>query len=115
MSLNKRSTQIPMDRWEVFLRALGDRASAASEENPAARCWKPFTLRREIRAVTKAKQAALRTTFPPAQVVIEQLKRMGWIHPIKVQSPNGAGLIEFLLLDMEAVHGETIYPIDLLQ
>jgi len=115
MSLNKRSTQIPMDRWEDFLRALGDRVSAASEENPAARCWKPFTLCREIRAVTKANQAALRTTFPPAHGVIEQLKRMGWIHPIKVQSPNGAGLIEFLLLDMEAGQGEPIYPLELLQ
>jgi hypothetical protein len=48
-------------------------------------------------------------------VVIEQLKRMGWIHSIKVQSPNDAELIDFLLLDMEAGKGEPIYPLELLQ
>jgi predicted transcriptional regulator of viral defense system len=104
-----------MDRWEVFLRTLGDRVSAASEKNLTARCWKPSTLRREIRAVTKSNQEVLRTTFPPAHVVIEQLKRMGWIHSIKVQSPNDAELIDFLLLDMEAGKSEPIYPLELLQ
>jgi predicted transcriptional regulator of viral defense system len=104
-----------MDRWEVFLRTLGDRVSAASEKNLTARCWKISTLRREIRAVTKSNQEVLRTTFPPAHVVIEQLKRMGWIHSIKVQSPNGAELTDFLLLDMEAGKGEPIYPLELLQ
>jgi hypothetical protein len=48
-------------------------------------------------------------------VVIEQLKRMGWIHSIKVQSPNDAELNDFLLLDMEAGKGEPIYPLELLQ
>jgi hypothetical protein len=40
---------------------------------------------------------------------------MGWIHSIKVQSPNDAELIDFLLLDMEAGKGEPIYPLELLQ
>ena len=57
----------------------------------------------------------MRTTFPPAHVVIEQLKRMGLIHAIKVQSPNDTDLNDFLLLDMEAGKGETIYPLELLQ
>jgi hypothetical protein len=104
-----------MDRWEVFLRTLGDRVSAASEKNLTARCWKLSTLLREIRAITKSNQAVLRTTFPPAHVVIEQLKRMGLIHSIKVQSPNDAELNDFLLLDMEAGKGEPIYPLELLQ
>jgi hypothetical protein len=104
-----------MDRWEVFLRTLGDRVSAASEKNLTARCWKHSTLLREIRAITKSNQAILRTTFPPAHVVIEQLKRMGLIHAIKVQSPNDTDLNDFLLLDMEAGKGETIYPLELLQ
>jgi hypothetical protein len=104
-----------MDRWEVFLRTLGDRVSAASEKNLTARCWKLSTLRREIRAITKSNQAVLRTTFPPAHVVIEQLKRMGLIHSIKIQSPNDAELNDFLLLDMEAGKGEPIYPLELLQ
>jgi predicted transcriptional regulator of viral defense system len=104
-----------MDRWEVFLRTLGDRVSAASEKNLTARCWKLSTLRREIRAITKSNQEVLRTTFPPAHVVIEQLKRMGLIHAIKVQSPNDTDLNDFLLLDMEAGKGETIYPLELLQ
>jgi hypothetical protein len=104
-----------MDRWEVFLRTLGDRVSAASEKNLTARCWKLSTLLREIRTITKSNQAVLRTTFPPAHVVIEQLKRMGLIHSIKVQSPNDAELNDFLLLDMEAGKGETIYPLELLQ
>jgi hypothetical protein len=94
---------------------LGDRVSAASEKNLTARCWKLSTLRREIRAITKSNQAVLRTTFPPAHVVIEQLKRMGLIHSIKVQSPNDAELNDFLLLDMEAGKGEPIYPLELLQ
>ena len=104
-----------MDRWEVFLRTLGDRVSAASEKNLTARCWKLSTLLREISAITKSNQPVLRTTFPPAHVVIEQLKRMGLIHSIKVQSPNDAELNDFLLLDMEAGKGETIYPLELLQ
>ncbi len=104
-----------MDRWEVFLRTLGECISAASEKNLTARCWKLSTLRREISAITKSNQAALRTTFPPAHVVIEQLKRMGLIHSIKVQSPHDTELNDFLLLDMEAGKGETIYPLELLQ
>jgi hypothetical protein len=104
-----------MDRWEVFLRTLGDRVSVASEKNLTARCWKLSTLRREIRAITKSNHEVLRTTFPPAHVVIEQLKRMGWIHSIKVQSPSDAELNDFLLLDMEAGKGEPIYPLELLQ
>ena len=115
MNITKPPTQVPMDRWEVFLRTLGDRVSAASEKNLTARCWKLSTLRREIRAITKSNQAVLRTTFPPAHVVIEQLKRMGLIHSIKVQSPNDAELNDFLLLDMEAGKGEPIYPLELLQ
>lgn len=97
------------------MRTLGDRVSAASEKNLTARCWKLSTLLREIRTITKSNQAVLRTTFPPAHVVIEQLKRMGLIHSIKVQSPNDAELNDFLLLDMEAGKGETIYPLELLQ
>jgi predicted transcriptional regulator of viral defense system len=104
-----------MNRWEVFLRTLGDRVSAASEKNLTARCWKISTLLREIRAITKSNQKVLRTTFPPAHVVIEHLKRMGWIHSIKVQSPNDAELNDFLLLDMEAGKGEPIYSPELLQ
>jgi predicted transcriptional regulator of viral defense system len=104
-----------MDRWEVFLRVLGDRVSAASEKNLTARCWKLSTLRHEISAITKSNQAVLRTTFPPAHAVIEQLKRMGLIHSIKVQSPNDGESNDFLLVDMEAGKGETIYPLELLQ
>ena len=115
MNSNKPPTQVPMDRWEVFLRTLGDRVSVASEKNLTARCWKFSTLRREIRAVSKSKHEILRTTFPPAHVVIEQLKRMGWVHSIKVQSPNDAELIDFLMLDMEAGKDEPIYPLELLQ
>jgi hypothetical protein len=104
-----------MDRWEVFLRTLGDRVSAASGKNLTPRCWKPSTLRREIRTVSKSNKEALRTTFPPARTVIEQLKRMGWIHPVKALSPNDAEVMDFLLLDMAAGKGEPIYPLELLQ
>jgi predicted transcriptional regulator of viral defense system len=48
-------------------------------------------------------------------VVIDQLKRMGWIHPVRVEFPNDAELGDFLLLDMEAGKGEPIYPLELLQ
>jgi hypothetical protein len=104
-----------MDRWEIFLRTLGDRVSVASDKNLTARCWKSSTLRREIRAIAKSNQNVLRTTFPPAHVVIDQLKRMGWIHSIKVQSPTSTELDDFLLLDMEAGKREPIYPLELLQ
>ena len=104
-----------MARWEVLLRTLGERVSAASEKNPTPRCWKPSTLSSEIAAITKANQEVLRTTFPPAHAVIEQLKRMGWIHPVKTQSPDGAEPVEFLLVDMEARKDEPIYPLELLQ
>ena len=115
MNSNKPLTQVPMDRWEVFLRTLGDCVSAASEKNLTPRCWKLSTLRRKIRAVTKSNKEVLRTTFPSAHVVIEQLKRMGWIHLVKVQSPSETEPIDFFLLDMEAGKGELIYPLELLQ
>lgn len=104
-----------MDRWEVFLRTLSDRVSSASETNLTPRCWKPSTLRREIIAIAKTNQRVLRTTFPPAHVVIEQLKRIGWVHSIEVQSPNDSESIAFLMLDMEAGKDEPIYPLELLQ
>ena len=97
------------------MRTLGDRVSSASEKNLTARCWKLSTLRHEIKAITKSNHEVLRTTFPPAHVVIERLKRMGWIHSIKVQYSNDAKLNDFLLLDMEAGKGEPIYPLELLQ
>jgi predicted transcriptional regulator of viral defense system len=72
-------------------------------------------LNREIVSITKANQETLRITFPSANAVIDQLKRMGWIHPIKTQPPNAAESVEFLLLDMEAGKGEPINPLELLQ
>ncbi len=104
-----------MDRWEVFLRTLGDRVSTASENNLTPRCWKLSTLRREIRAITKSNQEALRTTFPPALAVIERLKRMGWIHSIQAQSPDTTEAVEFLLLDRDAGNDHPIDPLELLQ
>jgi predicted transcriptional regulator of viral defense system len=104
-----------MERWEVFLRALAERVSAANESNLTARCWKLSTLSSEIKAVIKANQKTLRATFPSARGVIDQLKRMGWIHPVTVQSPKDAVALEFLLLDMEAGKGDPINPLELLQ
>ena len=104
-----------MERWEVFLRALAARVSAADENNLTARCWKLSTLSSEIKAVIKANQKMLRATFPSARGVIDQLKRIGWIHPVAVQSPKDAAALEFLLLDMEAGKGDPINPLELLQ
>ena len=104
-----------MERWEVFLRALAERVSVANDSNLTVRCWKLSTLSSEIKAVIKANQKALRATFPTARGVIDQLKRMGWIHPVTVQSPKDAAALEFLLLDMEAGKGDPINPLELLQ
>lgn len=104
-----------MERWEVFLRVLAERVSVANEGNLTARCWKPSTLSREIKALTQSHQQVLRSTFPPAHAVIEQLKRMGWIHPVKVQAPPDGEGIEFLLLDRDAGQGESMDPLELLQ
>ena len=99
----------------MFLRALAERVAAANESNLTARCWKPSTLSSEIKVVIKANQQTLKATFPSARVVIEHLKRMGWIHPVTVQPPKDAAALEFLLLDMEAGKGDPIYPLELLQ
>jgi hypothetical protein len=104
-----------MERWEIFLRAMAERVSVAGEKRLTTRCWKPSTLCREIREIAKLNQAALRTTFPPTHEVVEQLKRIGLIHPVKVQSPHDPRGMDFLLLDMEAGNGEPIYPLELLQ
>ena len=111
----QRETPDPTARWEFFLRTLSERVSKASEENPSARCWKPSTLQREISTIKKANPAALLTNFGSALKVIERLKRIGWVHPIKAQSSVGAESIEFLLLEMESGNGQPIYPLELLQ
>ncbi len=111
----QREIPDPTARWEFFLRTLSERVSKASEENPSARCWKPSTLQREISAIKKANPRALLTNFGSALKVIERLKRIGWVHPIKAQSSVGAESIEFLLLEMESGSGQPIYPLELLQ
>ena len=104
-----------MERWEVFVRALAGHVSAANDNRLTVRCWKTTTLSREIKAVTQSNKQALRSTFPPARVVIEHLKRMGWVHPVEVKFPPDTASIEFLLLDADAGKGATIYPLELLQ
>jgi len=111
----KPPTQIPMERLEIFLRKLAEQVSVASENNLTPRCWKPSTLCREIKSLIKSNQPALRTTFPAAHTVVDQLERMGWIHPVRVQSPLAAKPIDFLLLNLESGRGEPIYPLELLQ
>ena len=115
MKDNKPLKGIPLERWEVFLRALGNRVSAPREALPTVRCWKHSVLSGEIKAVIKENRSALLTTFPPAYQVIEHLKRMGWAQPIKAQSPGGSQPIEFLLVDTGSEEGPPISPLELLE
>src|SRR5258706_2912840 len=115
MNADQPRTQIPLERWEILLRALGERVAAASESHSTVRCWKPSTLVSEIAAAIRTNRAALLTTFPPAHEVIEHLKRTGWLQPIKVQSSGGTTPIEFLLVDMGAAASQPISPLELLQ
>jgi predicted transcriptional regulator of viral defense system len=104
-----------LERWEVFLRALSERLSVASEKIPTVRCWKHSALTAEIKAVIRANQSELRTTFPPACNVIEHLKRMGWVQPIQAQPSEGRDHIEFLLVDAGSREGQSVSPLELLQ
>jgi len=115
MDADNPRTQIPLERWETLLRALGERVAAASERHPTVRCWKPSTLVSEITAAIKTNRAALLTTFPPAHEVIEHLKRTGLLQPIKVQSSGRTMPFEFMLVDMGAAESQPISPLELLQ
>jgi len=104
-----------LERWELFLGALSERLSTASEKLPTVRCWKHSTLEAEIKAVIRANQSELRTTFPPAYKVVEHLKRMGWVQPIEAQSPEGSDHLEFLLVDAGSRGGRPVSALELLQ
>jgi len=108
-------SHISLKRWETFFHALRDHLSKADEKNPSARYWKGTTLRSEITNIIKRNRSTLLTTFPPASELIEHLQRIGWIRPIKVQSPEGTAPIELFLADMEASENEPIDPLELLQ
>lgn len=115
MNTTKPLTRVPLGRWEVFLRALSERLSVASEKLPTVRCWKPSVLTAEIKAIIKANQSELRSTFPPAYKVIDHLKRMGGVQPVEAQSPEGKGHIEFLLVDAASREGQPISALEVLQ
>ncbi len=105
----------PTERWDFFLRTLGERAAKASAEKPSVRCWKTYSLQSEISSIKKANPDTLRTNFGSALKIIERLKRIGWIHSIKTQSLEKEEAIEFLILDMETGKDQPIYPLELLQ
>ena len=111
----KPPIQVSLERWEVFLRSLSERLSVPSERLPTVRCWKHSALATEIKAVVRANQSELRTTFPPAYKVIEHLKRMGWVQPIEVQSSEQRDHIEFLIVDARSREGQPVSPLELLQ
>ncbi|MGA2657144.1 MAG: hypothetical protein ABSH34_06455 [Verrucomicrobiota bacterium] len=115
MSAAKPPTQVPLERWETFSGALSERLSVPSEKLPTVRCWKRSVLTAQIRAVIRANQSELCTTFPPAYKVIEHLKRMGWVQPIEAQSSEGSDHIEFLLVDAGSREGQPVSPLELLQ
>ena len=104
-----------MERWEVLLRALNDQLSTPNEVHPTVRCWKHWWLSGEIADVVKAKRSELLTTFPPASEVINHLKRIGLVQPIKAQGPGGKKSVEFLLMDTGSEEGSPISPMELLQ
>lgn len=104
-----------MDRWEVFLRKFAERVSVANEGHLTVRCWKSSTLKREITSITESSRDLLRRTFPPAHVIIDQLKRMGWVHSLTMQQSAGAESDEFLFVGLESFGDEPISPLELLQ
>lgn len=104
-----------MDRWEFFLRTFGERVSVASEEHLTVRCWKSSNLQRQIASITESNKEILRTTFPPAHAVIDQLKRMGWTSSLTVQHPAGAESDEFIFVGLQSGRDEPISPLELLQ
>lgn len=115
MSSARRPTPVPLARWEIFLGALNERLSVPSEKLPTVRCWKHSTLEAEIKAVIRANQSKLRTTFPAAYKVIEHLKRMGWVRPIGAQSSAGRQHLEFLLVDAASRKAQPVSALELLQ
>ena len=104
-----------MERWEMFLRIFSDHEAAAAENNLTPRCWKPWALYREIQAIIKANRSELKSTFPTSRLVVEHLKRIGWLRVIKTQTSDATKELKFLFLGAEAGASEPIYPLELLQ
>ena len=115
MTMKEDSCSIPSDRLDVFLREFGHRVSAASEAHPCVRCWKRSDLISVISAIIKENLAELKSTFPPAIRLIEQLEAIGWLSPIAVIQNKGSPLAsKFFLVDMEAGNSPLIDPFELL-
>ena len=101
----------PDPKFEVFLRALRDRVSEATRENPTVRCWRRKKLRDEIATILNADPAL--ALFRPANKMIESLQRIGWLKAVPVESRDAADA--FFLVDMAAGEAEIVDPLELLQ
>lgn len=106
---------IPLERWEHFLSSLRDRISFPSEKQPVTRCWKRTNLIEAINEVVADNKESLLTTFPPGNRIIGHLERLGWIRPMKVETPKNPSKAVFYLVDMEATSTDQPTPYELLQ
>lgn len=110
----KRNRNIPLGRWEQFLRSFREKVVEASAIFPTVRCWTRRNLEKVIMSVIKAHKTDLViSTFYTATEVIHRLQEIGWLRAIVVDSPGSSNSPpELFLLDMEA---REIDPLELLQ
>jgi len=110
------SFSVPQERWDKFLNLLGERVATPSESHPTVRCWSQTDLVAEIADIKKIHATELATTFPSGKQVLERLINIGWLRPVKLQSPeSGRGIPSLYVMDMEATATELIDPLELLQ
>ena len=113
--MTMKDISIPSERLDVFLKEFGQRVSSASETRPCVRCWKMSDLQKEISAIVREKHAELKSNFPPAIKLIEQLEAIGWLFPVATsQSKASPQASRFFLVDMEAGNNPIIDPFELL-
>lgn len=113
----KRNRNIPLGRWEHFLRSFREKVVEATAALPTVRCWTRHNLEKVIMSVIKSHKTDLViSTFYTAAEVIHRLQEIGWLSAIAVNSPRCSdSQPELFLLDMEAREGDVIDPLEVLQ
>lgn len=99
--------------WQQFVPLIAAAVSSASESHPTVRVWKDTELIGIINGIAKAHRGALLTTFPPGNIVLEHMERMGWLHRLPL-TENITGRSLFLM-EQEAAAGEMVDALEVIQ
>jgi len=104
---------VQIEKLEVFLPLLAEKVSKPDAHHPTVRVWRDTELTGIIAAIAKEHRAVLKSTFPPAKAVVQQLERLGWLKRLPVHDEIKGRV--FFLMEQEAAKDVAIDPLEVLQ